>query len=332
MLIFVVSAGVVYASGTRLSRYADSIARQTGVGQALIGVVLLGGVTSLPEIAVGGSAAFGGNASLALNNLLGGFTMQVTVLAIADIAIRRGALTAVVPDPIVLLQGTLGILLVTLTVIGAAVGDIALFGAGAWTWGLAVVFVYSIRTVLRAEKNPSWQVIGEPPSPEIDQPDPAKELEKTGLLIATIVAAGLIFVAGYALSSSAEVLAERTGLGDSFFGAVFVAFSTSLPEISTVLAAVRLGRYVMAVSDIFGTNLFDIAVIFLADLAYPGGPILNEAGTFAIAAGLLGVLVTGIYLVGLIERRDLAVAGIGVDSLAVIATYLAGVGLLYGLR
>lgn len=329
---FLASAGFVFAAGTRLSRYADAIARKTGFGHALIGVVLLGGVTSLPEIAVSGSAAFNGHAALAVNNLLGGFTMQVTVLALADISIRKGALTAVVPDPIVLLQGTLGVILVALTVVAAAVGDVALFGAGAWTWGVAAVFVYAIRTVMRAHKNPSWQVIGEPPSAEIDVPDPGKEFSGAGLLAATCLAALLILIAGYALATTGEILAERTGLGDSFFGAVFIAITTSLPEISTVLAAVRLGRYVMAVSDIFGTNLFDIGVIFIADLAYPGGPILNETGTFAIVAGLLGILVTAIYIAGLIERRDLSVAGIGVDSLAVVAIYLGGVGVLYGLR
>jgi cation:H+ antiporter len=329
---FLVSAGVVYASGFRLSRYADSIARQARVGHAMIGVILLGGVTSLPEIAVSGSAAFNGNAAMAVNNLLGGFTMQVTVLAIADIAIRRSALTAVVPDPSALLQGALGILLVALTIVGVAAGDVAFAGASAWTWAIAAVFVYAIRTILRAEKKPSWQVIGEPPSTEIDQPDPGDELSGVGLLAATCLAALLILLAGYALSSTGEILAERSGLGDSFFGAVFIAITTSLPEISTVLAAVRLGRYVMAVSDIFGTNLFDIGVIFLADLAYPGGPVLNQVGSFAIVAGLLGILVTAIYLAGLIERRDLQIAGIGVDSIAVVATYLGGVGLLYGLR
>jgi cation:H+ antiporter len=329
---FVVSAGVVYAAGTRLSRYADGIARHTGIGHALIGVVLLGGVTSLPEIAVSGSAAFNGNAALSVNNLLGGFTMQVAVLALADFAIRKSALTAVVPDPTALLQGTLGILLVALTITGVAIGDVAFAGAGLWTWAIAAVFVYAIRTVVRAESHPSWQVIGEPPSPEIDKSDHGAELRGVKLLAATGLAALIILVAGYVLSSTAEILAERTGLGDSFFGAVFVAITTSLPEISTVLAAVRLGRYVMAVSDIFGTNLFDIGVIFLADLAYPGGPILNQTGTFAIVAGLLGILVTAIYLAGLIERRDLSIAGIGVDSIAVVATYLGGVGLLYGLR
>lgn len=258
--------------------------------------------------------------------------MQVTVLAIADAAIRRGALTYAVPDPTAMLQGTLGILLIALTVTGIAANDVAFAGAGAWTWLIAAVFAFSIRVVARAEDDPSWQATGKPPSGEAGQNDPAATSSTMRLALTTLAAAAAILAAGYVLSVTGEILAKRSGLGDSFFGAVFTAISTSLPEISTVLAAVRLGRYVMAVSDIFGTNLFDIGVIFIADLLYPGGPILNQTGPFAIVAGLLGIVVTAIYLVGLIERRDKDVAGIGLDSLVVIAAYLGGVAVLYTLR
>jgi len=329
---FVTAAAAVWIAGTRLSRYADGIAREFGVGHAVLGVVLLGGVTSLPEIAVTGTAALGGNAELAVNNLLGGFAMQVAILALADIAIRKSALTAIVPDPSVLLQGVLGVILVTVTIAGIGVGDIPFAGAGLWTWALAVLFVYSVRMVARAGDNPGWQVIGEPPSPAIEVEDPKHDLSRTQLLLATGLAAFGILVMGYLLSTSGEALAKRSGLGDSFFGAVFIAISTSLPEISTVLAAVKLGRYVMAVSDIFGTNLFDIGVIFLVDLFFPGGAVLNEVGMFSIVAGLIGIAVTAIYVVGLIERRDPALFGIGLGSYAVAVIYLGGVSLLFTLR
>lgn len=332
LVLFTGSAVAVWVAGTRLSRYADAIARSTGIGHAVIGVLLLGGITSLPEIAVTGFASLAGNAALAVNNLLGGFAMQVAILALADIAVRRAALTVAVPDPIVLLQGTLGILLVAMVIAGIGAGDTAFAGAGLWTWGVLIAFIYSIRVVARAEASPSWKALGEPPEPQIRSEIRTGDLSGFQLGMATSVAGGVILVMGYLLSSSGEALAEITGMGDSFFGAVFVAISTSLPEISTVLAAIRLGRYVMAVSDIFGTNLFDIGVIFLVDLFYPGGPVLNEVGGFSIFAGVLGIAVTGIYLAGLIERRDVAVFGIGVDTIAVTATYLGGISILYTLR
>ncbi|MBO6716811.1 MAG: sodium:calcium antiporter [Rhizobiaceae bacterium] len=332
IVAFALSAGAVWIAGTRLSYYVDAISRHTGLGQAVLGVILLGGITSLPEIAVAGTASLGGNAPLAVNNLLGGFSMQVTVLAVADLAMRRNALTFAVPNPIVLLQGALGILLVALICFGIAVGDVAILGAGAWTWAIFALFLLSIRLVARSESRPSWQVVGQPPGPEIGQTEPEVEHSLRHAAIGTAVTAFVILCAGYVLSVSGEALAEQTGLGSSFFGAVFVAISTSLPEVSTVLAAIRLRRYVMAVSDIFGTNLFDLAVIFLVDLLYFGGPVLNEVGQFSIVAALVGILVTGLYLVGLIERRNPVVFGIGLDTIAVTATYLGGIVFLYALR
>jgi cation:H+ antiporter len=87
----------------------------------------------------------------------------------------------------------------------------------------------------------------------------------------------------------------------------------------------------MAVSDIFGTNLFNGGLLFVVDLLYRGGPVLNEVGDFAAFAALLGVIVSALFLVGLIERRDKTVLRMGYDSLAVLVAYAGGVGLLYTL-
>lgn len=332
LIAFAVAAGAVWIAGTKLAGYADAIGRLTGAGQAMVGMLLLGGITSLPEIAVAGSAAISGNAALAVNNLLGGFTMQVAILAFADVAIRNSTITTAAPDPAILLQGTLGIVLVALTVVGISVGDVSFLGAGLWTWGIFGVFLYSIRIVSMAGRHPSWRVVMPFPESELEQAKPDDERSGRRLALLTFAAAATIFVSGFVLSQSAEALAEQTGLGSSFFAAVFVAISTSLPEISTVIAAFRLRRYVMAVSDIFGTNLFDIALIFLVDLMYQGPTVLNEAGSFSIVAAMLGIVVTGVFLVGLIERRDPLVFGIGLDSFVVAGTYLGGIGLLYTLR
>jgi cation:H+ antiporter len=62
----------------------------------------------------------------------------------------------------------------------------------------------------------------------------------------TVTAAAGILIAGYVVSQTAEVIAEETGFRSSFVGAVLVAISTSLPEVSTVLSLVRAGLYTMA--------------------------------------------------------------------------------------
>ncbi|MDN3718248.1 hypothetical protein QW131_00900 [Roseibium salinum] len=221
IVAFAISAGAVWVAGTRLSYYADAIARHTGIGHAALGVLLLGGITSLPEIAVTGAATIGGNAHLAVNNLLGGFAMQVVVLAVADLAIRRNALTFAVPDPIVLLQGTLGILLLSLVCAGIIVGDVEFLGAGAWTWGVFALFLVSIRLVAHSEGRPSWQIVGQPPGPEIGQTEAQVEHSLRYAVTGTVIAGLVILFFGAVLSQSGEALAEQTGLGSSFFSAPY---------------------------------------------------------------------------------------------------------------
>ena len=121
-------------------------------------------------------------------------------------------------------------------------------------------------------------------------------------------------------------------MGASFVGAALLPISTSLPELSTVLAAVHLRSYGLAVSEIFGTNLFDVTIVFWIDAVYQGGPVLNEVGKFSIFGALLGIVLTMLYLVGLVERRDRTILRMGVDSLAVLGAYLGGLMLLYQLR
>lgn len=337
--VFVVAAGAVWVAGVRLSRYAGIVSRRTGVGQAFVGVLLLGGVTSLPEVAVTVSASLAGNAAMAVNNLLGGLAMQVVILAVADPFIGRLPITAVIAHPVVLLQGTFDVLLLVVIALGIAVGDVAVAGVGLWSTAVFVMFVMALWLVHRYQSRQTW--VPDPhaarggsrhrPDPEPPRHLPAGPSLRHALL-GTVVVALIILAAGYVLSTTADVLADRTGLGDSFVGAVFLAISTSLPELSTVIAAARSGDYELAFGDIFGTNLFDAGLVFVVDLAYAGGPVLSEVGVFAQVAALLGVLVTTIFLAGLIERHDRSIARMGPDSILALTVYAAGIALLYTLR
>ena len=334
--VFAASALVVWMAGTRIADYADVIARRTGIGHALAGLVLLAGITSLPEVAVTVSASATGNASLAVNNLLGSVAMQVAILAVADAIIGKDALTSVIPDPTVLLQIALNVLVLSL--VGAAVvaGDWGVFGVGAWSCLLLLAYVGSLWILSRTGGRRPWIADGGAALRRRRKRKEEADEEERGplrrLFLKTAAGAGAILGAGFLLSKTGEAIAEQTGLGQSLGGYLLVAISTSLPEVSTVVAAVKLGRYVMAVSDIFGTNLFNGGLVFVVDAVYPGGPVLNEVGAFTAFAAMLGVVVSALFLIGLIERRDRTVLRMGYDSLAVLGAYLAGVAVLFTLR
>lgn len=330
---FASAAAIVWFAGTRLARYADAIAKQTGIGQAVIGMLLLGSVTSLPELAVATTATLQGAPALSVNDVLGSAAINVVILALADAAIgRRDPLTGVVASPTVLLQGVLGMVSMALLVAPSLAGDRLLFGLGGWSWMLAATYLVGLVLVSRSHAEQAWQPQQAKPEGGDDDKQPQQEGGLRGLVLRSAAAGAVILVAGYVLAETGRALAEQTGLGTSFFGAVVLGASTSLPEISTVLAAVKLRRYSMAVGEIFGTNMFNVTIVVLVDALHPGKPVLLEAGPFSSFAALVALVLTAVYLCGILERRDRVVLRMGVDSLAVLVLYAAGLAVLYTLK
>lgn len=330
--LFAVAAAVVWRAGVRTARYADAIAERTGIGRVLIGALLLGGITSLPELATTVTAAALGNAGLAVNNILGGICMQVAILAAADAAADRRPITALLPQPTILLQAALLVVLLTLCATALHLGEHAVLGLGVWSTAILAASVLAFVLIQRrAARAPGART-----APHHDDAAAARNGEvrrsMPDLVARTIAAAALILVAGYVVARTGDALADQTGLGDDFVGAVLVAIATSLPEVSTTLGAVRLGAYGMAVSNLFGANILDLGILFVADAVYAGGPVLDQVGDFALATVLLAILLTGVYIVGMLVRTHRAILRLGMDSMLVAALYFAGLYVLYRLR
>lgn len=335
--LFAVAATIVWIAGKHLTRYADAISNATGMGQAMIGIILLAGVTSLPEIGVTATASIAGNAELAVNNLFGSIAMQVAMLAVVDFFIGRKALTAVVPEPAIILQGSLNIILLSTAAAAMVVGDVSVFGIGAWAWGALFAYLACVRVLSLAQGRQPWLAAegGRVARGLIDAQEPMRHEDGQPLrtlLLKTGIVAAAILGAGFVVAKSGEAIAQQTGLGSSFVGFVLIALATSLPELSTALSAAKRGLFTMAISDILGTNLINVAMIFLVDLLDSGEPVLGRVSSFAVFGALLAVVLTGLFQAGLAERRDKAILRMGTDSILVLITYAGGVVLLYTLR
>lgn len=371
LAVLAAAAAGVWLTGTRLTRRVETIAQRTGVGRAFVGLVVLGGVVSLPELSTATTAAFAGNARFAVNTLFGGIAATMVVIAVIDAVVRERPLSTDITHPVVLLQGTLSVLFLVVAAAGLAVGDVAILGAGAWTFALLGLYLLFVELVRHYEWHRAWipeedvrrrgtraanpeaasrgaahapaqttsharsEAGSQAAAPASDQraaaaSPGARPLHR--LILATVALAIAAAAAGILLSRVGDAVAEQAGLGASLAGLLLGGIATSLPEASTIYAAVRIRRFELVFSDAYGSNLFSTMAIFVADLAYPGGPILNEVGQFALFAVLLGAAVSAIFLAGCLERRNRAVLGMGVDSILVLAAYVGGLVLLYHLR
>jgi cation:H+ antiporter len=134
--------------------------------------------------------------------------------------------------------------------------------------------------------------------------------------VASIVTLG----AGVALEISGNTLADRGGVNGVIFGATVLAAASALPEISSGIGAVKLGDNALAMGDIFGGNSFQLCLFLVADLV-AGTPVLPAAGRLNSWLAALGILLTGVYAVGIIVRPDRTFARLGPDSLLAIVLF-----------
>lgn len=324
VLALALGAAVVWIAGTRVARDAEQVTHKTGLGGAVVGMVLLGLITSLPELATSATAALGGDAPLAVNNLLGGVAFQVVVLAVAD-AFGRGALTSQLPRPSALLQGVLCIVLLALALGGVIVEDPAIGGQiGAAGLVIGVGYLGSMLIIRYADLRPGWR-----PTTDVVEAEPDGATDSWGrVALGLVVGGSAILVAGYVLTRASEALAAKAGVETGLIGLTLLAACTSLPELSSAIAATRRGQGSLAIGGVFGGNMGDLGLILFVDAVYAGPPVLQVVDRTSLAAAVLAILLTAIYLIAMLERRDATVLRMGWDSAAVLVTYAVGVAII----
>lgn len=330
-LAFLAAAAVVWVAGTRLTHVLDAVSAKTGLGQAFVGMLLLGGITSLPEVANVIASSAAGVPRLAVNNLLGSAAINVLLLALVDAFVGREAVTSVVAKPSTMMMCTLCMLVLAAVALAVATGDVAIAGLGLWPVVICAMSIGFFAMAAGYGRRAPWTV-RDGAAEAVEKPTAPPAVALSGLVTRAAVAGAIIFAAGYTLSETGDAIAEQTGLGAGLVGFLLIGLSTSMPELSSITAALKIRRYEMAFGQVLGTNFVNLSLILLADAVFGGGPVINQLGRFEIVSALLGLVLIGVFQVGLLERRDSTVLRMGYDSLAVLVLFAGGVGLLFLVR
>jgi cation:H+ antiporter len=344
LVSFGAAAVVVWVAGIHLSDTTDVLSARLGLGEALGGLLFLAIATNLPEIAIVTSAAMGGDLGLAIGNILGGIAIQTVVLVIVDrwgLGPRVG-LTYRAASLVLVLEGVLVIAVLVVAIMATRLPESLML------WRLApgdvlilALWIVGIVLVARARRGLPWHdVHGSAPDGQLEvmgiaeqmKASAASDMGVTTLRAVTIfsLAALATLGAGVVLEVTGDALSERIGISGVLFGATILAAATALPEISTGLGSVRLGDYQLAVSDIFGGNAF-LPVLFLPATLLAGRSVLPLAQDSDVYLAGLGILLTAVYIAGIIFRPRRQVFGLGLDSLAVLILYAVGVAGLFAI-
>lgn len=286
-LKFVFCLAIILLAGTKLTKYGDIIAEKTGLSRVWIGLVLLAAVTSAPELVTGVSAAaLVKLPDLAIGTLLGSCIFNLFIITILDVLYRRAPILSEV-KPVHMVSAGLGILLIA--VAGGAIFAGGSFGSLSWGWvGISgiitlVLYLLGARLLFRFEKKQ--------PSTTAAKGSLYQEVTIRYAIIRFTLAALAVIGAGIWLSYTGDELAAATGWNTSFIGSLFLAVTTSMPELVVCVTAVRLGAPDMAIADILGANLLDIVAILWVDVSYIQGPILSEvSGTHFVTSMVIAAM------------------------------------------
>ena len=335
--IFAAAAIATWVAGMQLSRSTDVLDRKFGLGEALGGMILLAIAGSLPEVAITVSAAAKGNLGLAAGNLIGGIAIQTMVLVVCDAAVRgKRPLAFMVGSLIPVLEATLVVVVAGGVLMGALLPEHTKLGPlSPASVAIVVLWVGGIFVINRVRSGPQWSVTmpgsnpgrphhrvasKHPAAPPPLHPDRAVVL----FGVASVVTLG----AGVLLELSGNELANRAGVNGVIFGATVLAVATALPEISSGIAAVRIGDHQLAMGDIFGGNAFQICLFVLADLV-AGKPVLPAAGRLNSWLAALGVVLTVVFAAGIIARPQRRRWRLGADSWTALVVFALGMAGLF---
>jgi cation:H+ antiporter len=319
--------GVIGIAGWHLSRNGDIIAEKTGLSASWVGLILLATATSLPELVTGLSAVTVANVpDIAVGNILGACIFNLAFIVVLDFLYRKESIYTRARQGNVLAAG-FGIVL-----IGFAGFNLLLYRAGTmpaighvglYTPVILLLYLLAMRSLYRYEQSQVTEFVE-------DRAELYPHISLKQAVQPYVVASLAVVAAGVWLPYIAGDLAAAMGWKQSFVGTLFVAAVTTAPEIVVTVSALRMGAIDLAIGNLFGSNLFNIAILAIDDLVYLPGPLFADVSISHTASAFSAVMMSGLAVVGLILRPASRVyRTVSWVSLLLLVVYLLNTLFLY---
>lgn len=321
---FLAAGAVIFICGLRMTGLADKLADRTGLGEAIIGGVLLGAATSLSGIIVSVTAALDGRASLAFSNSVGGIAAQTVFLAVADMFYRKTNLEHAAADLGNVFQGIVLMVLLTLPFVAMTTPEVTFWAIHPVSFAIPLVYAVGLVAGRMVHEAPMWRPV-DTDDTRTDQPEEEDTESRRKSTLRLFLTFGLLMIlmgtAGFVIAKTASELADRMQISETLVGALATAVVTSMPELVTTVAAVRRGALQLAVGGIIGGNTFDTLFLMASDISYRDGSLYHAVGDQDYFWIVTALLMTGILIGGLILRQRQGPARIGAESVLLLLIY-----------
>jgi cation:H+ antiporter len=319
---FLLSATIMVLAASKLAVYGDALGVRTRLGGLFIGTLLMAGATSLPELLTGINSARQGAPNLSAGDLFGSNMLNMMLLGVLDLAFWRVRVLRQVALKHVLSAGVAILMTLSAVFLLMAQIDVRIGWVGLDSLILIGLYVVGVWLIQRDSADAACPVS-----------DAEENLEGVPTLPHAVIGfaamAGVLLMVSPWLVRSAVGLAEISGLSTGFVGAALVGVATSLPELITTIAAVRIGAYDMAVGNLFGSNIFNMAALGITDVLYTQGHFLGSINPQLGIIGIISLILMALALVGNATRVRHRRLIIEADSAAIFVVYFIGLYFLY---
>jgi cation:H+ antiporter len=319
-LQFAVCALLIGAAGPELLRSGDIIADKTNISATWIGLILLGAVTSLPELVTGVSAVTAADTpNIAVGDVFGSCVFNLLILVVVDFLHREAPVYRRAHQGHILSAG-FGVILFGFAGVNLLIAEhhanYTIGHVGLYTPILIGLYLLAMRTVFAYEREHREALV-----------EGAAErypgVTLNAALVRYAIAAVVVVGAGVWLPFVGADLAHAMGWQTTFVGSLFVAGATSLPELVVTIAAIRIGALNMAIANLLGSNLFVMLVLAIDDIFYAKGPILWAVSPAHAFSAVSAVVMTGLVIASLLYRPGQRLfRAIGWTSIGLFVLYL----------
>jgi cation:H+ antiporter len=298
------------------------MADMLGWGKMFMGLILMASVTSMPELMNGISAVVILDApDLAVGDIVGSCAFNILIISIMDFFYDHKKPLTSVAQPGHIIAASFGIILLCLVAFAILMPNF--FGNILWIGEFSILFLVfylvAIRVIFLYDKKGNNHK---------EERKDTFTLTLKQVILRYALNAVILMVAAMLLPYFGEHLAEASGLGQSFFGTLFIAASTSLPEVVVSIAAIRMGTIDLAIGNIFGSNIFNIAILALDDIMYTKGPIFQFTSPNHIIPVLGTIIITAIGIIGIVFKEEKKWK-LAIDTALIAVVYVLMMGLLY---
>lgn len=320
----ILCAAIIFYAGKKLSFYGDILSEHIGLGKAWMGLIFMSFITSLPELVVGiSSSALLAAPDLAVGDILGSCAFNLVILSILDIftpfdkpLFTQTSLSqslAASFSVILLVLAGLGLFLDEKFIVTSFVGLVSVSFIFVYFISLKVIFGY-----LRSNTQP-----------ETANSVLMQQMKTRQALLGYVIFAALIVVSALALPHFADKVSQNLGISQSLAGTIFLATSTSLPEVSVSYASLKRGSVDLAVGNLMGSNIFNFVILFVDDLVYVKGNLLKDASETNLISVFFIIMMTSVATVGFVYPTLQKKAPMSWDTITILGLYLLNIFFLY---